>query len=116
VTVYRLSRAAESDIEEILRHTFKTYGRLQKNTYRDIIVTALKMIALEPRRAGSWDRDAVLPGLRAFHLELAAGRLGSASHCLYYEETHIPDGGSGVYVFRVLHQSMDPRLHVGGVV
>lgn len=82
MTAYRLSRAAESDIEEILRHTFKTYGRRQKNVYRDIIVSALEMIAKEPHRVGSRDRGSMLRGLRAFHLELAAGRVGGASHCL----------------------------------
>ncbi len=114
MTAYRLSRTAESDIEEILRHTFNRYGHRQKNTYRDIILAALDMIAEEPHRVGSWDRGSLMPGLRAFHLEFAAGRAGAASHCLYYEPAAPSENGGGVYVFRLLHQSMDPRRHLGG--
>lgn len=110
---YRLSRAADADIEKILRDTKREFGPHQKNIYRGIINRALDMISLEPRRTGSWDRSSVAPGVRAFHLELAAGRVGAAAHCLYYEEAILPDGLRGVNVFRVLHESMEPRLHIG---
>lgn len=112
MTAYRLSRAAEADIEEVLRDTKRKFGKRQKNIYRDIINRALDMIGLEPDRVGSWDRSHVAPGVRAFHLELAAGRLGAASHCAYYEEAILPDGRRGVNVFRVLHESMEPTLHI----
>ena len=109
---YRLSRAAEADIEQILRETKNKFGTQQKNIYRDIIKRALDMIGLEPDRLGSWDRSNVAPGVRAFHLELASGRLGSASHCVYYDAAILPDDRRCVNVFRILHESMEPKLHI----
>jgi toxin ParE1/3/4 len=112
VKTYALSRAAEDDIDLILRDTKRMFGRQQKNIYRDIIKRGLDMIGMEPDRAGSWDRGYIFPGLRAFHLELAAGKTGAASHCLYYEMTTLPDGLKGASVSRVLHEDMEPKLHI----
>jgi toxin ParE1/3/4 len=73
------------------------------------------MVAKNPGRGGSLDRGIVVPivvpGLRAFHLETAAGRRGAAAHMLYYAVERPSSGASRVITLRLLHESMEPAWH-----
>lgn len=57
---------------------------------------AIERIAEDPRRGRSC--DAIRPGYR---------RYGVGSHLLFYVESR-----DGVDVIRILHQRMDPTLHL----
>jgi toxin ParE1/3/4 len=70
------------------------------------------MVCDDPQRPGSIDRSELAPGVRLFHLELAAGRRGGAAHSLYYSTGRLPDGTIGTVVLRVLHERMEPRHKV----
>lgn len=107
---YRLTEAAAEDIEQILIESARLFGPVQRDRYASILEKAVEMVADRPDRVGSRDRGDLARGLRSFHLELAAGRLGAASHIIFY----MPSGrGDGVIVVRALHESMDPGRHIG---
>lgn len=76
----RVTDAAKLDFRTVLRETGERFGTRQRQIYRQLIAQAVKMVASDPWRGGSWDRGGVVPGLRAFHLENAAGRRGAAAH------------------------------------
>ncbi len=109
---YSITKAAERDIKDVLANTLKSFGTHQLSIYEQIIEKGLTMIADEPLRVGSVDRSEIRPGIRLFHLELAAGRRGAAAHCLYYSAEMMPSGKAKVVVLRVLHEQMEPRNRV----
>lgn len=112
MTAYRVTNAAKLDFRAVLKETKEQFGARQREIYRQLIAKGVKMVAAEPTRGGSWDRGGVVPGLRAFHLENAAGRRGAAAHTLYYAVERPPDGSACVVILRLLHENMEPRLHI----
>lgn len=112
MTAYRVTQAAKQDFKAILRETGLTFGPRQRDIYRDLIARAVEMLAADPLRGGSWDRGFFVPGLRAFHLDYAAGRRGASAHALYYALDPSPHGPPCVIILRLLHESMEPRLHL----
>ncbi len=111
---YEIAKAAERDIRDIFRETLKTFGPHQLAVYEQIILRGIEMIGDDPYRAGSLDRSELAPGVRFFHLELAAGRRGGAAHGLYYSIGQLSGGTIGTLVLRVLHERMEPRYKVVG--
>lgn len=112
MVAYRVTDAAKLDFRVILRQTGERFGTRQRAVYKRLIAQGVKIVAAEPERGGSWDRGNIVPGLRAFHLELAAGRRGAAAHLLYYAMERLPDGSSLVVILRLLHENMEPQLHI----
>jgi toxin ParE1/3/4 len=109
---YRLTEAADDDIEDILRTSARQFGPIQRARYALLLEKAALMVAEAPERPGSWDRHGLGEGVRSFHVEHAAGRRGAAAHILYYLRGILDDGSDGVVITRVLHERMDPALHV----
>lgn len=109
---YKLTRAAERDIRDILTYTLKVFGAHQLAAYTGIIEKGLAMIGDDPGRGGSIDRSGIAPGVRMFHLELAVGRRGAAAHCVYYTTGQMKSGGAGTAILRLLHEGMEPRHKV----
>lgn len=112
MATYRVTDAAKLDFKAVLKVTGEQFGARQRQVYRRLIAEAVKMVAAEPERGGSWDRGIVVPGLRAFHLEHAAGKRGAAAHMLYYAVERLPDGSPCIVILRLLHESMEPKLHI----
>lgn len=108
---HRITEAADEDIERILRESARLFGSFQQLRYEQIIETAIEMIVDDPERLGSRDRADLGTGVRSFHLELAAKRLGSAAHILIYSRSTLDDGSEGIAILRVLHEGMDPTRH-----
>jgi len=115
VTAYLVTDAAKLDFKAILKETREQFGPRQRAIYKRLISEGVKMVAEEPTRGGSWDRGAVVPGLRAFHLEHAAGKSGAASHMLYYAIERQANRSPRVIILRLLHESMEPRLHIARI-
>ena len=110
--VYRVTDAAKQDFRMVLRETLERFGTHQREAYKRLIAKAVTMVAEDPGRGGSRDRGTVVPGLRAFYLETAAGRRGAASHFLYYAVERPSDGPARVIILRLLHESMEPAHHL----
>ncbi|SMH63027.1 type II toxin-antitoxin system RelE/ParE family toxin [Azospirillum agricola] len=113
---YRLTRLAEQDVADILRASARRFGPVQRDRYAALIERAALMIAEQPARPGSRPRDELADGVRSFHVELAAGRRGAASHTLYYVPGSSIGLADAVLVLRVLHDAMEPGLHLSGGV
>lgn len=109
---YQLTEAADADVADILRESERMFGPRQRDIYAEIIGKAAHMVASEPEGPASRNRDELLPGARSFHLELAAGRRGGASHHLYFMKGILGDGNEGTIILRVLHERMDPHHHI----
>lgn len=109
---FRLSAAADADIDGILDETLRRFGTKQYGTYAALIQSALSLVAGDPLRPGSKDWSDLKAGMRSFPVALAARRRGASPHLLFY----VPDApaGTGILVVRVLHQAMDPRGHIAG--
>jgi toxin ParE1/3/4 len=105
---YRLTPAAAGDIDAILDESLRQFGIRQVARYAELITQAIDMLCAEPLHVASRLRDDLLPNMRSFHVEHAAGRRGAAAHILYYRVE--PDGM--IVILRLLHQSMDPTRHL----
>jgi toxin ParE1/3/4 len=108
----QLTEAADQDVVDMLRETARRFGPLQRARYAEIISRAVRMIADDPERPTSRRRDDLAPGVRSFHLEIAARRRGAASHVLYYLRGRLDDGSEGVIVVRILYEGMEPLRHL----
>ena len=107
-----LAPKARRDLATILRESERRFGLLQQERYATLIQSAMERVAADPGGIGSKSREDILSGLRSFHIGFAARRHGAASHALYYEERTSPDGRPMVVILRILHDHMDPELHV----
>ncbi|WP_051228894.1 type II toxin-antitoxin system RelE/ParE family toxin [Pleomorphomonas oryzae] len=110
--IYDITATAERDIREILTATLKMFGTHQLSVYTGIIERGIALVAEDPERPGSIDRSSIAPNVRLFHLELAAGRRGAATHCLFYTRGKVSNGEVGVIILRVLHEGMEPRYRL----
>jgi toxin ParE1/3/4 len=108
---YRLTEAADDDIVQILSESARVFGPQQRDAYARLLERAVEMIATEPEWPASHAREELGPGVRSFHVELAAGRRGAAAHAIYYRRGTLEDGSDGIIVLRILHERMDPLLH-----
>ena len=109
---YEITKAAERDIKDILTRTLKTFGSVQLEFYANVIGVGVAMVGDDPVRGGAIDRSEIAPGVKLFHLQLAAGRIGAAAHCLYYTTGKMSDGSVGTIILRVLHERMEPRHRI----
>jgi toxin ParE1/3/4 len=96
VSSFRFTRAAERDLEAILTLSRDTFGVLQAARYRDKLIGCCARVAATPGIARACDH--VRPG----YLRLEEGR-----HVLFLEMD-----ADGVLIVRVLHDRMDPLLHI----
>lgn len=112
MTAYLVTNAAKLDFKAVLTETKQLFGPRQRVIYKRLITEAVQMVAEEPARASSWDRGGVVPGLRAFHLEYAAGKSAAAAHVLYYAIERLANGAQRVVILRLLHEGMESRLHI----
>jgi len=103
---------AQQDLRDVLRQTNDQFGPRQLRHYANLFDAAQALLGQDPCRPGSLDRSDLLPDIRLFHLELAAGKTGAASHCLYYKIGPLSDGSLGVIILRILHQRMDPAPYL----
>lgn len=93
---FRLSSAAENDLESIWIYTAQRWGIAQAQRYTDFLADVFERLALSPQTATSCDH--IRPGYR---------RARAQQHMVYFRET-----GSGIAIIRVLHHRMDPRARL----
>ena len=108
---FRLTEAADRDIERILQDTLELFGPYQFDAYSNLIQQALDRVGADPQGPGTSKREDVGPGVRALRLETVARRRGSASHSIYYLPPE--DGRKSLsVVLRILHDRMEPKHRV----
>ncbi len=93
---YQLSKLATTDLGKIADYTLETWGLKQSLKYRDELKEALQTLADHPHLGEKATK---------FHKDLR--RFVFKSHSVFYRQTD-----SGVFIVRVLGQSMDSEQHL----
>jgi toxin ParE1/3/4 len=93
---YRLTPAAERDMEAIWRYTSGQWGVAQASRYTDALTTAFEALAADPTRGKACD-----------HIRAGYRFLGVERHMVYFRATPY-----GVAVVRILHGRMDAPRHL----
>lgn len=93
---YRLTPAAECDLESIWTYTIQRWGVEQANRYTDILTTAFAELAQSPKTAQACDQ--IRPGYRRRSVE---------RHTIYFRIT-----AYGIAIIRILHNRMDALRHL----
>lgn len=93
---YRLTPAAERDLESIWTYTAGQWGVEQADRYIDVLTSAFSELADSPRTGPSCEH--IRPGYRRWRVE---------QHMIYFRVTEY-----GIAVARVLHQRMDAPRHL----
>jgi toxin ParE1/3/4 len=93
---YRLSPAAERDLEDIWRYTQEQWGLAQAERYVDALIAMFGALAEAPDSAPACEH--IRPGYR---------RRGVERHVIYFRTTPY-----GIAVVRVLHERMEVGRHL----
>ena len=93
---FRLSPAAESDLENIWRYTALRWSVEQANRYIDLMTRTFAELSEQPKAAIACDD--IRPGYRRRNVE---------RHMIYFRVT-----AYGIAVFRILHDRMDGQRHL----
>jgi len=102
----RLTAAAETDFNRILRETAERFGERQATVYAETLLAALEALRDGPRAPGARPRDELAKGIFTLH----AARAGRKARHLIVFRIEPGRGGKFVQVLRVLHEAMDlPR-------
>jgi len=111
---FRISRPAEADIANILAASAQHWGIAGRRRYAAVLAAAMRSVAAVPEGPLTRDRTELLSGLRSFHLRHAhsnepGAKVRSPVHLLYYRVA----GPDLIEIVRVLHERMEPSLHLG---
>jgi len=93
---YRLSPAAEQDLEQIWVYTFQHWGLEQANRYIDYLTEAFSELAQFPNSAPTCD-----------HIKQGYRRRIVESHIIYFRITDY-----GIAIIRILHERMEALRHI----
>ena len=93
---YRLTPAAEGDLEAIWTYTLQQWGEEQADRYIDTLTAAFAELARSPKSAPACDE--IRPGYRRRSIE---------RHMIYFRTTTY-----GVAIVRIIHVRMDAQRHL----
>jgi toxin ParE1/3/4 len=96
---FRLSPAAERDLEGIWKYTRREWGLEQAERYTDLLTAAFQVLAASPKSAPACD-----------HIRQGYRRRNVERHMIYFRITDY-----GITIIRVLHERMDAPHHLQGV-
>lgn len=91
----------------MLERSSELFGARQARRYAQLFDRAFERITLDPFGLGTRGREPSGSGRRSLHLARVAARRSSARHVLFYRVI-----GDEVVVMAILHDAMDPALHV----
>jgi toxin ParE1/3/4 len=93
---YRLSPAAERDLESIWKYTRGEWGLEQAERYTDLLAAAFQVLAESPMSAPACD-----------HIRQGYRRRNVERHMIYFRITDY-----GIAIIRVLHDRMNVPKHL----
>jgi toxin ParE1/3/4 len=93
---YRLTPAAERDLEDIWLYTLEQWGPAQADRYIDTLAAAFVELAQSPKMATACD-----------HIRAGYRRRGVERHMIYLRITDF-----GIVIVRILHDRMDAPRHL----
>jgi len=105
-----LTPDAERDFADILRWTWREFGRQQAQAYRITLRKALEALESGPNTIGAKKRDDLAPGIHTLHVA-RNGRKGR--HFIVFRIAADPQTiDQTIDVLRLLHDSMDLNAHL----
>ena len=93
---YQLTEEADRDVEEILAYSVKSFGIAQTEHYFEALKECIELLAGNPDIGHS--AEDILPEYLRFPYE---------SHVVFYKRLT-----SSILVVRILHERMNPELHI----
>lgn len=107
---FRLSGPARADLAGILATSLERWGEDGRARYAALLAAAMRSIAAAPEAPATRDRAELVPGVRSFHVRQVRGAHGVKTpvHVLYFRVT----SSSVIEIVRVLHERMEPSLHL----
>ena len=93
---YQLSQKADEDLAAIFIYSLQNFGEAKAKSYLVSLHECLSLLAEQPRT-----------GREVNHIRPGYFRHEHASHALFYQITN-----NGIFVVRVLHQSMKVEFHL----
>lgn len=96
VSIFTTSRRAKEDLLEIGSYTIRRWGKDQAKTYIDELEACCQSLADNPYLGREF--DVVRLGLRCME---------QGQHIIFYRKNK-----EGVFISRILHQSMDVEKHL----
>ena len=93
---YQLTEEADRDVEEILAYSVKSFGVVQTQHYFEDLKECIELLSDNPDMGFS--AEDILPEYLCFPHE---------SHMIFYKNL-----SSSILVVRILHQRMNPGLHL----
>lgn len=111
MALFRISRAAQTDLAAILTTSLERWGERGRARYAALLTAAMSKVAATPRGPTTKEHAELGSGIRSFHLRHARGKHGVAApvHVLYYAASET----GAVEIVRVLHERMEPLRHLG---
>jgi toxin ParE1/3/4 len=106
---FKISLAAQDDLETILASSEQRWGVDARKRYASLLIAAIRKIARDPSGSATKARDDLEPGFRSLHIRFA-GRRGLVQqpvHVVFFRTK-----GIEVEIVRVLHERMDPLTHI----
>jgi len=93
---FHIHEKADSDLESIFDYSVEHFGFARAEQYICDIEWAFKALAANPQLGRHFD-----PDIKRYY------QYPVESHCIFYTPTN-----TGIEVFRILHKSMLPTLHL----
>jgi toxin ParE1/3/4 len=111
---YQLSNPAKADIVAILKRSEELHGLHARIRYRALLTAAMRRVANEPEGPLTTAHTDLLPGIRSFHVrhsrkESREARVAKPVHVVLYRSLQ----PGLIEIVRILHERMNPRLHLG---
>ena len=108
----RQTKPSSKDIDDIWDYTARTYDIEQANAYMGLLDQAFRDIEKDPDGPTSQEHPELGPRVRSYRIELSKERSGadikSPRHIVFYTLEYEAE----IVVLRVLHDRMDPTLHL----
>lgn len=109
---YRLTRAAQTDIAEILAWSHEQFGAEARKRYEALIATAIRDAASRTDDGAHKSRPELGIGVFSWHLSRSrarttGGKVNRPRHILICRRD-----GNTLIIGRVLHDAMDLRRHI----
>jgi toxin ParE1/3/4 len=104
----RLTAAAETDFQDILRWTVEQFGEAQARNYAETLSAALEALAAGPTIIGAKARSDIAKGLFTLHI----ARNGRKGRHFVMFRIGGDEGREVIEVLRVLHDAMDLSRHL----
>jgi len=95
---YKLSNAAEKDLENIWRYTLENWSLEQADRYINLILDELEYLCLKPTSGNDFG-----------HIREGYFRVKVKSHLIFYK---INTSQKQLEIIRVLHEMMDIETHI----